>query len=194
MHALLYLFRLTAVLLLFAASPPALAVDTPATADPATAALTVKAIKNKIAEVEADSTLDEATRTRLSDLYKKVLANREKTSFRNTTTEAYLKARETAAAEARAIRDELAKAQETKPAVSLDVSESTPIAEVDQQLLIEKANQAAVETKLPNWKNSWPAKRNGRTWHANGLPILPSARKNWHQKASCRRRPTSCPR
>jgi len=148
MHTLFYLFRLTALLLLFAASPPALAVDTPATADPATAALTVKAIKNKIAEVEADSALDEATRTRLSDLYKKVLANREKTSFTNTTTKAYLKARETAAAEARAIRDELAQAQETDQTVTLDVSESTPLAEIDQQLLIEKANQAAVDTKL----------------------------------------------
>ena len=148
MHALFYLFRMTALLLLCMPCNTALAVDPPTSADPATAALTAELIKNRIAEVEADSSIDEATRTLLIEKYNKVLTNLEKTNFWNTTTEAYLKARKTAAAEAMAIRDELAQAKITDPMVRLDVSESTPIAEVDQQLLIEKANKAAVETKL----------------------------------------------
>jgi potassium efflux system protein len=148
MHALFSLFRLAALLLLFTPFHPAAAVDTPTSPDPASAALTAQTIKTRIAEVEADSALDEATRTRLTDLYNKALAHREKASVHNTTTGAYQQARETAAAQAKAIRDELAQSQKTAQNVVLDVSDATPLAEIDQQLLIEKANHAAVETKL----------------------------------------------
>ena len=142
------LVRLSFLLLLFMPFNTALAVDPTTSVDPATAALTAEVMKARIAEVEADSSLDEATRTQLTEKYNKTLKNLEKANFWSTTTKAYLKARKTAAAEARAIRDKLAQAKATDPIARLDVSESTPIAEVDQQLLIEKANEAAVETKL----------------------------------------------
>ena len=142
------LIRLTFLLLLLMPFHPATAVDIRTTADPATTALTAEAIKTRIAEVESDSALDEATRTRLTDLYNKALAQLEKARVSDTTTDAYTQSRKTAAAEARAIRDKLIQAQQDKQTVSLDMSDATPLAEIDQQLLIEKANQTAVETKL----------------------------------------------
>ena len=148
MQALFTLLRLTALIVLFMPYHHAAAVETTVPADPASAALTAETIKTRIAEVETDTGLDEATRIRLTDLYNKALAHREKASIHNTATAAYQQARETAATETKAIRDELARAQKTAENVVLDVTDATPLAEIDQQLLIEKANQAAVEAKL----------------------------------------------
>ena len=148
MQALFSLFRLTALLVLLMPCHYTVAADNPVSADATAAELTVAIIRARITEVEADTAQDEAIRTRLTDLYNKALAFQEKASDHNTTTGAYLQARETAAAQARAIRDELAQAQQTAQTVTLNVSDATPLAEIDQQLLIEKANAAAVETQL----------------------------------------------
>jgi potassium efflux system protein len=148
MQSLVSLFRLTALLVLLMPFHQTVAVDIRASADPSSTALTLEAIKARIAEVESDPALDEAIRTRLTDLYNKALAQREKARVSKNKTDAYLQAREEAAAQARTIRDELAQAQQAEQSVTLDVPAATPLAEIDQRLLIEKANDAAVETQL----------------------------------------------
>ncbi|HHJ18136.1 MAG TPA: mechanosensitive ion channel [Gammaproteobacteria bacterium] len=110
--------------------------------------VTARVIQARLKEVEATSTLDEKTRTTLTELYRKSLSNLEAAEVSNASTKRFSHARETAADEARKIREQLEKSKKASPTVTLAVSEKSPVAEIEQELLKEKANQAAIETKL----------------------------------------------
>ena len=120
----------------------------PAPATGTTAEVTTKVIHARLKEVEASSTLDEKTRDSLVELYRKSLSNLEATNVSKAAANRFSHARETAAAQAGKIRAELEKAKKASPTVSLTVSETSPVAEIEQLLLKEKANQTAIETKL----------------------------------------------
>ncbi|HHH44552.1 MAG TPA: mechanosensitive ion channel [Gammaproteobacteria bacterium] len=129
----------------FSSAQPA---DTTASPASAGAALTADIIEARLKEVEASSSLDEKTRTSLTELYRKALSNLESAAASEASTRHFSQARESAARQAQQIRKKLEKARKTSPDVTLSVSEKTPLADIEQQLLKEKANQAAIEAKL----------------------------------------------
>jgi len=105
-------------------------------------------IKTKMQEVEASAELDDEAKSKLKDLYKKSLTNLEEAKTQERVTAEYELARETASSNAKQIRQKLEASIKEKPEVKLDVTDKTPLAELEQLLLTEKANQAAVSAKL----------------------------------------------
>jgi potassium efflux system protein len=105
-------------------------------------------LKSKLEEVEASTTLDEEAKGKLTELYRKALAFQEQAGSNNTAAEAFRQARETAPRETRAILDQLEEAEKTSPEVTLGVTDQTPLTEIEQELIKEKANRFAVEAKL----------------------------------------------
>ncbi len=112
------------------------------------ATLTRDTVKARLEEVEAATDLDENTKGSLIELYRKTLSSLEQERASAEASTAFGKARESAPAEAKAVRETLEKLERESPTVTLSVSEETPLAEVEQLLLNEKANQAAVDAKL----------------------------------------------
>jgi len=110
--------------------------------------VTAKIVNARLKEVEASSTLDEKTRNSLTELYRKSLSNLEATNSAEASAKRFSHARETAADQARKIHKKLEKAKQASPTVILTVSEKSPVVEIEQELLKEKANQAAIEAKL----------------------------------------------
>jgi potassium efflux system protein len=105
-------------------------------------------LEAKIKEVESATDLDEATQSKLTELYRKALSNLETARSNAAAAEAFRQARVAAPEEAKSIRDWLEQAQREPPKVTLDVTEQTPLAELEQRLLAEKANLTAVGAKL----------------------------------------------
>ncbi|MDH3559559.1 MAG: mechanosensitive ion channel [Gammaproteobacteria bacterium] len=143
------LFRLLILLALAIPVHPGHAAD-PATPfqDTTTAAVSPDTLKSKIQEVEASTTLDAETKGKLTELYRKALAFQEKANSNNTAVETFRQARETAPQETRAILDQLEEAERTLPEVTPDVTDQTPLAEIEQELIKEKANRSAMEIEL----------------------------------------------
>ena len=140
--------RLLTFLLLSVACSGAFAVDPASPITSISTTITPDKVKAKLKEVDASSDLDETTKKTLNELYLKTLNNLEKQQTNTDKTAAFKKARETAPTETNAIRDKLERAEIESPTVTLPVSEKTPLARVEQVLLNEKANQAAVDAKL----------------------------------------------
>ena len=109
-------------------------------------------VEAKIKEVEASSELDEATQKTLIELYRKTISSLEMASKNQQDADAFAEARKSAPEQARITRDKLDKAKQDSPTVTLDIREDTSLEEVEQKLLNEKANQAAVEAKLSELK------------------------------------------
>lgn len=105
-------------------------------------------IKSKLEEAESSADLDDAARSKLTDLYKKSLTKLEEAKGDTRVASEYEQARKTASDEAKKIRAELDASLKAKKEVSLDVNDQTPLADIEQRLLTEKANQAAVSAKL----------------------------------------------
>jgi len=122
--------------------------DTAAPAGTTAVALTPEIVEARLKEVEASSTLDEKTRASLTELYRKTLSNLETANASETSARHFASARDTAADTAQQIRTRLEQAKKTSPTVTLPVSKNAPLTEIEQHLLKEKANQAAIEAKL----------------------------------------------
>jgi potassium efflux system protein len=105
-------------------------------------------LEAKIKEVEANTTLEETAKSRLTELYRKALSYLEAARSNEAAAEAFNQARVDAPEEAKGIREWLDQAAQESPEVTLDVTEQTPLAEIEQRLLAEKANLTAVSTKL----------------------------------------------
>jgi potassium efflux system protein len=141
MNSLFRVLQLTVLLFAFMALRCAFAADP-------TSSVTPETLNAKIKEVEATADLDDATRARLTEWYRKTLSHLETARANKTATEAFLRARETAPGEAKTLRDDIEQVAETEPADELQVSDKNPLPEIEQRLLKEKANQAAVAAKL----------------------------------------------
>ena len=140
--------RLLICLVLLASLVSANAEDLATPVNGVAATLTPDTVKEWLEELEAATNLDEKTKATLTKLYRKTLRNLEQERASTEASAAFTKARKTAPAEARAVRKTLEKFEQESPTVTLDVSEDTPLAEIEQKLLDEKANQAAVDAKL----------------------------------------------
>ena len=135
-------------LLLLAPFSNAYPAKTASPAEGTTAAVTAEVIKARLKEVESSSSLDEKTSASLTELYRKSLSNLEAADASNTSARQFSRARETAADQASKILKKLEKAKQASPTVSLTISAEAPITDIEQQLLKEKANQAAIAAKL----------------------------------------------
>jgi len=121
----------------------------PTTAPAATAGVTPGLLESKIKEGEANTSLDEATRTRLLELYRKALSQLEKTDSFEAAAASFAKARQEAPRQAEALRAELDKAPQGPPTLKgLGVSEATPLPELEQALVKEGADLAALDAKV----------------------------------------------
>ncbi len=132
--------RMLTYLTLLVAASGALAADLPVP--------DADIIEAKLKEVEAASDLDEATKKKLTELYRKTISNLETRRANATAADAFAAARESAPEQTRITLEKLEKAKQISPTLTVTVDEETPLKEAEQQLLNEKANQAAVDAKL----------------------------------------------
>jgi len=145
-HAVIRLAWLALLLCIpFSSALPVNSAVSPASA---AAALTPDIIEARLKEIEASSALDDKTRASLTELYRKALSNLESAAASEASARHFSQARESAARQAQQIRKKLERARKTSPHVTLPISKKTPLADIEQQLLKEKANQAAIEAKL----------------------------------------------
>ncbi|MDT8387353.1 MAG: mechanosensitive ion channel [Thiogranum sp.] len=116
-------------------------------AEPGTA-ISSDMLDSKIKEIEAATGMEEALRARLTEIYRKALSHLETEHSSQNASAEFKQAQQNAAAEADAIRAEIA-ATVSKPVLdSLEVSDASPVEEIEQRLLKEKANRSAVAAKL----------------------------------------------
>ncbi len=143
------LFRLVLLLALAIPSHTGHAADPAIPLQDATiATVSPDTLKSKLKEVEASTTLDEVTKGKLTELYRKALAFQETAHSNTTAAETFRQARETAPRETKAIRAQLEEAERASPEVILDVTDQTPLAEIEQELIDDKANRTAAEARL----------------------------------------------
>ncbi|MGD8643664.1 MAG: mechanosensitive ion channel [Chromatiales bacterium] len=109
--------------------------------------MSIDALKAKIKETEASTELDEGAKSRLVELYRQTIGHQEAASANAKAADDFARARETAAKEAEEVRKGLEEAKKTSPEESLNVSDQTSAEEIEQLLIKEKADLAAVETK-----------------------------------------------
>ncbi len=128
------------LLALLLPAAPVVAVDT--------ATVTAKMLNARLKEVEAATSLDEETRGSLVEILNNALGNLESTRSNKATTEAYIQAVETAPEEARKIRVQLDRDIKAEQEVTVTATKASPFNDIERELLQEKANLAAVTTKL----------------------------------------------
>ncbi len=112
--------------------------------------ISAEQVEAKIKEIEAGSDLDEATRNKLIELYRKVQSNLEKTRSFNDSTEGFSQARESAPRQAQEVRARLERLEKVDPLKQLPrgMGEDTPLDELEPLLAKEQADLAAVQAKL----------------------------------------------
>lgn len=104
--------------------------------------VTTEILKGKLQEVKAMAGLDETTKGKLAELYRKALSQLETSPSYSAAAQTFIQARETVSAEVRVVRQKLDRAERTEPGVKLSVSETTPLPEVEQQLLNKRESQS----------------------------------------------------
>ncbi len=112
------------------------------------APVSMETLNAKIKEVEATTTLDDPTKTKLTEFYRKTLSSLEAMRSNKEAEKAYRQARDAAPKKTQALRKEIEQTQNRPPSVLQKISDETPLAEIDQLFFKEKANLAAVEAKL----------------------------------------------
>ena len=120
----------------------------PASGPAGASSLSKSVVESRLKEAESASDFNEQTRTALKDLYHKILSNLESAHSDSDSANIFSQAREKAGDEAKQLRDKLEKVQQENPPVTVNVTPRTPLADVEQMLLKEKADFAAVDAKL----------------------------------------------
>lgn len=141
--------RPTAILLI-ACAAILLSVKAPAQSliSPA-AGTTPEMLENRMKEAKAASDLDEATRDTLLELYSKTSSLISQRRLYETALDEFASARISATEQARVLRVELDSLEkETVPDLLPEELRVKPLPELEQQLLLEKANLAALTARL----------------------------------------------
>ncbi len=110
--------------------------------------LTPEIVAAKIEEVEGDTELDKAAKSRLLSQYRRALSHLEASRSYSARAAAFDAALENAAAQAKEIRRQLQAARQNPPRARPHIAATTAPAAIEQRLLKEKANLSAVEAKL----------------------------------------------
>ena len=132
------------LLALLLPAAPVVAVDT--------ATVTDKMVNARLKEVEASTSLDEETKGSLVEILNNALGNLESTRSNKATTVAYTEAVKTAPKEAMEIRQQLDSDIKAAREVTITATKASPFNEIERELLQEKANLAAVKTKLEDFQ------------------------------------------
>ncbi len=111
-------------------------------------ALSAPVIEQRIKEIEAASDIDDETRSRLQEQYRRALGYLEAAEASKRTRQQFASARETAAGQAKKEREALVKLEAEQTEVKLDIAEESSASVIEQLLNQEKANRAAVDAKL----------------------------------------------
>ncbi len=110
--------------------------------------VTADALKAKIKEAGDSAELEDTVRNKLVERLRRALNFIETARANIATTEDYRKARDTAPAETQRLRNRLESVQKTAADVEVKVREDSPLEAINQELISEKANLAAVSAKL----------------------------------------------
>jgi potassium efflux system protein len=115
-------------------------------------------IEAQIEEIEATTDLEEETRNRIVETYRRAISNLEQAKSYQDSAEQFTQSRSKTPAETKRMRSELEQleSQPSDPLVPLkaEISESTPLAELEQRLLKEQADLSAVEAKLAEFEKN----------------------------------------
>jgi potassium efflux system protein len=147
MKTLLQTVVLAALLSLLTPFPLAYAMERDTSSFRLSNTVTQETLQANIQEAAASTELDEPTRKKLVELYRSALAYLEEARSHDSAAREFREARESAPVMARTIREELDK-QQSGANITTGVTDKTPLAEVSQVLLKEKANLAAVDAML----------------------------------------------
>jgi potassium efflux system protein len=126
---------------------PAWSADTDAVATGGAATVTADTLNARLAEIEVSTTLDDETRASLTETLNKVLANLKTAQENKAITDSYIQLRAAVPAQIMEIRAQLQKAKETPADIKVSATLDTSFEAIEQELLQEKANLAAVKAK-----------------------------------------------
>ncbi len=115
-------------------------------------AVDTKVLESKIEEIEASTSLDEEARAKLTEQYRRALTFLETSRKFNRETEKYKNARKNAPKDIEKLNKDLEKYDNIVAEDSLKISAKTPLPKMEELLLKEKADLAAVEAKLSEIK------------------------------------------
>lgn len=116
-------------------------------------------VSAKLQDIEQSTTLDEATRTKLTELYREAQSDLEKAGVNDAQATLYREARDSAPAKARTVREELASAEAEDPLAGLQFAPDATLVEVEQALQSERAERAAAAAKLDDLEQRLAAER-----------------------------------
>ncbi|TNG01307.1 MAG: mechanosensitive ion channel [Gammaproteobacteria bacterium] len=151
-HSIFQFFLIASLGFLLVAAQPVAVAQEKKMEPLSPSSVTAEVLKSKIAETEAATNLEEQTKTRLIELYRKALTYIEKTQSYKTDSKTFAEARNSAPADTKKLRKSLEKKQTVSPTKTLKITEKTPLSELEQLLQKEKADLAAVEAKLSDLK------------------------------------------
>ena len=101
----------------------------------------------RLKEIEASTALDEETRASLTETLNKSLSNLETANTNQAAIDSYIELRKTAPAQVKKIREQLEQEKQTPADISVSVTRDSSVKDIEQALLQEKANFAAVDAK-----------------------------------------------
>ena len=122
--------------------------------------VTPEILAAKIAEVEAAVDLQDESKTRLIELYRRALSNLEEANANAVQASSFEEAARTAPVQTQRIREELEAAQDTDPLVTLDVDESTPREQIEERLKKGEADLAAVDARRADFEGRLTRQQN----------------------------------
>jgi potassium efflux system protein len=159
MRRRLFLGCLAALLILSRPLPAAEPAKQPGVTAVTPALVTASTIESRLKEVEASNSLDEVTRAALIDSLNKALGNLETVAANQTAADTYAGTVKAAPQQAREIRQQLEQKKRDDPGVTVQATAELPFAEVEAELLQEKANLAAVEARLADLETQLEASK-----------------------------------
>ena len=125
----------------------------------------LETLEAKIQEIESGTNLDEATKTRLLELYNKARTHLQTATANRAQAEEFLATMETAPVQTQILQEEIDNAQSSLPPEdSLAITPDTPLPQVEQLLLKEKADLAAVDARRADFEKRLEEEANRPAW------------------------------
>ncbi len=130
---------------LLAATWPLAALDEGAPVASLTSAVTPDVLNAKIKEVESAAALNEETKARLVELYRKAISNQEAATANAARAAAFEQATRTAPAQTELVRDEIETAGRIDPKAALNLELESSLEQIERQLKKEQAELAEAD-------------------------------------------------
>lgn len=136
------------LLLVLLSSGVALAADQGVPVSGTSITVTAQNVTAKLKEVKASTELDDATKRSLTEYYQKTLNYLEKEQLSAQAAKSFSEVLDSGPLEIKDSQKALTKLEQQDVSVTLEVSETTPLDEVERALLNEKAAQVDLDAKL----------------------------------------------